>query len=192
MEEPTHHAPTDEETSQETLGRRQLLKALAATSGAVAASSMLPGKWARPVIEAGVLPAHAQVTPTPTSEPQPTEVPLRYLAVCDSLPGGGDLTAFDNVIQQIQPYIVIVSGTGPLQNITTTMTATAVTGPLPDFNPPLPQTVTTNASGRAIFNDLFVTPTGQGGQSFYLVFDFAVPSGTAHAECGIFTFPQPM
>lgn len=51
---------------EDMIGRRELLKALAATSGAVVAASMLPGKWSEPVIEAGVLPAHAQGTPAPT------------------------------------------------------------------------------------------------------------------------------
>jgi len=54
--------PAVEEATQKTLGRRELLKALAATGGAVTAASMLPGKWAKPVIEAGVLPAHAQAS----------------------------------------------------------------------------------------------------------------------------------
>jgi hypothetical protein len=40
--------------------RRALLKALAASGGALAAAALLPGKWARPLVEAGVLPAHAQ------------------------------------------------------------------------------------------------------------------------------------
>lgn len=48
--------------SRETLSRRRFLKAIAATGGAAAASSLLPGEWVKPVIEAGVLPAHAQVT----------------------------------------------------------------------------------------------------------------------------------
>jgi hypothetical protein len=190
MEEPTHHVPTDEETPQETLGRRQLLKALGATGGAVAASSMLPGKWAKPVIEAGVLPAHAQVTPTPEPTEEPTEEPLEYSVLCDSQPGGGDLNLVEGLIQQIQPLIAVVSGTGPVEGITTTMTAIAVAGPLPTFNPSLPQTAITNASGRAVFGDLQVSPTSQTGQQFLLVFDFAVPSGTAHAECGVFFFPE--
>ena len=42
-----------------TLGRRDLLKALAATGGAVTAATLLPGKWSKPVVEAGVMPAHA-------------------------------------------------------------------------------------------------------------------------------------
>jgi len=50
------------------MGRRKLLKAIAATSGAVVAASMLPQKWAEPVIEAGVLPAHAQGSPTSDNE----------------------------------------------------------------------------------------------------------------------------
>ncbi len=45
-----------------TLGRRELLKALAAAGGALAAAAFLPGKWTRPVVEAGVLPAHAQAS----------------------------------------------------------------------------------------------------------------------------------
>jgi hypothetical protein len=40
--------------------RRRLLKLAAATGGAVAASTLLPTEWAKPVIEAGLLPAHAQ------------------------------------------------------------------------------------------------------------------------------------
>jgi hypothetical protein len=55
---------THRDTPQEakTIGRRELLKALAATGGAITAASMLPGKWSKPAIEVGVLPAHAQQT----------------------------------------------------------------------------------------------------------------------------------
>lgn len=45
------------------MSRRRLLKAIAATGGAVAASTLLPGKWTKPVVEVGVLPLHAQVSP---------------------------------------------------------------------------------------------------------------------------------
>ncbi len=41
------------------LSRRDALKTLAAVTGAVALTS-LPGKWAKPVVEVGALPAHAQ------------------------------------------------------------------------------------------------------------------------------------
>jgi hypothetical protein len=188
MEEPTNDAAPQEEATEETLGRRQLLKALAATGGAAAAASLLPGKWAKPVIEAGVLPAHAQVSPGPQPTEQPTEEPLEYSVLCDSQPGGGDLNLVDGLIQQIQPLIAVISGTGPVENITATMTATAVSGALPTFNPTLPQNAVTNAQGRAIFGNLQVI--GSPGQQFLLVFDFEVPSGTAHAECGIFFFGQ--
>jgi len=57
-----------------TLGRRQLLKTLIATGGTVVASTLLSSKWVKPIIEAGVLPAHAQgsITPTPSLSPSPT------------------------------------------------------------------------------------------------------------------------
>ncbi|GEM_PF-6431708 len=50
--------------SEQTMGRRELLKAIAATSGAVIAASMLPSQWTKPIIDAGVLPAHALVSGT--------------------------------------------------------------------------------------------------------------------------------
>ncbi len=185
MEQPANNPVPEEETPEGTLSRRQLLKALAATGGAVSASSLLPGKWVKPVVEAGVLPAHAQVTPEP--EPQPTEEPLRYAVLCDSEPGGGNLVLTEGSIDNIQPLLQVTSGTGPVEGITATMTVRTLVGPTPTFNPGLPQTTTTNASGRALFGDLLVT-NATDGQQFLLVFDFDVPSGTAHAECGVFYF----
>ena len=51
------------EEAAEALSRRRLLKALAATGGAITASTLLPGKWVKPVVEVGMLPAHALVSP---------------------------------------------------------------------------------------------------------------------------------
>jgi hypothetical protein len=51
MEEKNHQAP---------VSRRELLKALAAAGGALGVAAFLPGRWSRPLVEAGVLPAHAQ------------------------------------------------------------------------------------------------------------------------------------
>ncbi len=54
----------DEERSGVTsskVSRRQLLKALAATSGVVAATQ-LPTDWTKPMVEVGTLPAHAQTS----------------------------------------------------------------------------------------------------------------------------------
>lgn len=59
-----------ENLTQKEISRRELLKALAAASGAVVAASVLPSKWVSPVVDAGVLPAHAQgsvATATPVT-----------------------------------------------------------------------------------------------------------------------------
>ena len=72
----------DRTTVRPTFGRRQLLKALAGT-GVVATSTLLPERWTTPVVEMGMLPAHAQTSPTatpiptttPTGTPTPTDTP---------------------------------------------------------------------------------------------------------------------
>jgi hypothetical protein len=174
MEDTATPTLSQEASPKETLGRRQLLKAIAATGGAVAASSLLPGEWAKPVVEVGVLPAHAQVS-------------VAYSMLCDSEPGGGDISLTDFMITQIQPRLAVVSGSGPLEGISATMTARASQGPLPIFNPTLPQSSTTDSSGRAIFPDL--TVTGQPDAHFFLVFTFDTPRGVIEAECGEFYFP---
>jgi hypothetical protein len=43
--------------------RREAMKVLAAAGGALAAGAFLPARWSRPLVEAGVLPAHAQGSP---------------------------------------------------------------------------------------------------------------------------------
>ena len=193
MDQPENNVVPENETPKETVSRRQLLKALAATGGAVSASSLLPGKWAKPVVDVGLLPAHAQVTPTPTPAPTltptPTTEPLVYSVLCDSTPGGGDLVLTQGNIRNIQPLLEIISGTGPVEGITATMTVDTGVGPTPTFDPPLPQIAVTNAAGRALFPDLVVTnPTP--GQAFHLLFDFEVPSGVTRARCGEFFFSE--
>ncbi len=54
-------------TRRQILSRREVLKALGAIGGAAAASALLPEKWVKPVVEAGVLPAHAQTSTGPVS-----------------------------------------------------------------------------------------------------------------------------
>lgn len=51
------------------LGRRELLKILAAAGGAATLSGGLPGRWVRPVVEAGLLPAHAQTSGATLTNP---------------------------------------------------------------------------------------------------------------------------
>jgi hypothetical protein len=62
MEE-TSKSKSSEETQKVAQGRRKLLKVLAAGGGAVAFATLLPKKWVKPVIDWGVLPLHAQVSP---------------------------------------------------------------------------------------------------------------------------------
>jgi hypothetical protein len=44
------------------VSRRRLLKVLVAAGGSVAASTLLPGKWVKPILRVGVLPVHAQTS----------------------------------------------------------------------------------------------------------------------------------
>lgn len=44
--------------------RRQALKTILAAGGGLGAAAFLPGKWLKPVVKAGVLPAHAQASLT--------------------------------------------------------------------------------------------------------------------------------
>jgi hypothetical protein len=169
MEDAATPTLSQETSPKETLGRRQLLKAIAATGGAVAASSLLPGEWAKPVVEVGVLPAHAQVSAT-------------YIALCDSTPGGGNIAA-TNAITNIRPYVQLLSGSGSLEGIEVTMTANVLSGS-PSFGYSFPQYSTTNSSGRASFPDLPVSTNN--GDRFRLIFSFDVPNGPAIADCGEF------
>jgi len=59
------------------VSRRQAIKLLTATAGAATMASV-PNKWVKPILKAGVLPAHAQTsTPVPpaTSTSTPTNTP---------------------------------------------------------------------------------------------------------------------
>jgi len=81
-------APTTaEETS---LSRRDAIKVLTAAGGAIAAAVFLQDKWTKPVIEAGVVPAHAQSSRTIP------EVGLSYLCRNAVAPGyAADFNYYD-------------------------------------------------------------------------------------------------
>jgi hypothetical protein len=66
--------PTDPSISsapeeRKEISRRELIKTLTALGGATAASLLLPQKWTKPAIGAGVLPAHAQSTQPTCARP---------------------------------------------------------------------------------------------------------------------------
>ena len=100
------------ENQPEQISRRRLLKALTAAGGVIAAS-FLPGKWAKPVVEVGVLPAHAQVTAETV-----------YRIDCDSTPPSGDITQLtDFCIENVAALLVLVSGVGPVAGVTVAVTS---------------------------------------------------------------------
>ncbi len=172
MEDPATPTLSQEASPKETLGRRQLLKAIAATGGAVAASSLLPGEWAKPVVEVGVLPAHAQVSEGGG--------PASFIALCATFPSGGNV-AQTSTITNIRPYVQLSSGSASLAGITVTMTPNVLSGS-PTFSYSFPQYSTTDSSGRAPFPNLGITTSN--GDRFRLIFSFAVPDGPAIADCG--------
>jgi hypothetical protein len=79
MSESIHHnSQQPEEGNEQAISRRRLLKILTATGGAVAASTMLPGEWAKPLVEVGVLSAHAQLSPEEPVDLPDTIVELEW------------------------------------------------------------------------------------------------------------------
>jgi len=164
---------SEEESQKGMLSRRRLLKTILATGGAVAASTLLPSKWAEPVVEVGLLPAHAQVT-EPTEEP--TEEPARYSLYCDSLPGGGELTA--GSLSNVTSTLELSSGSGPIEGVDVTI---ACTNPLINFVPALPPSAATNASGVASFGDFAVS--GQPGTTFFLQYSCVDPVNSTPLSC---------
>ena len=62
MESKSQSANSTEERGARGLSRRELLKVLGAAGGGLTAAAFLPARWLKPVIESGVLPAHAQAS----------------------------------------------------------------------------------------------------------------------------------
>jgi len=141
-------------------GRRRLLKALAA-GGVVTAASMVPGKWSSPVLKSGVLPAHAQVTPT-------------FVIRCSSS---------DPILDEI---ITLIFG-ATVRDIPPVGTALVATL---DTNPPQTQTQNTDANGEVSFSmnvnygdfqgPIIATVTFQDTQTFgdsFCQSTFTIPNG---------------
>lgn len=174
--------PATEENTPKSWGRRELLKALAATGGAIALSNV-PNKWNKPEVGFGVLPAHAQASSNNTGGGRAT-----YAILCDSEPGGGNYDidpGHPGEIWDIEPQLVLTSGTGSVANVTATMTVSFDSGSA-TFSPNPPLTAVTDASGVADFGNLTVS-NDNGSTQFYLVFSFAVPGGTPETiQCGRF------
>jgi hypothetical protein len=184
--QPAHNVPaeitTNEENTPKTWGRRELLKALAATGGAVALANV-PHQWAKPEVGFGVLPAHAQASSG------------FFTTNCDSDPAtGGDITTSlgQGQIQNATATIALTAGTGSIDNIPVTVSVIPVapvgisqlifTPALNTLNP------STNSSGTASFGDIDVQYTGTENQAnFILRYAFSPQDGIApDAQCGIY------
>jgi hypothetical protein len=59
---------TARENVQPGADRRQVLKKILLGTGLAAGSAILPDKWAKPVVDVIIAPAHAQTSPTTTRE----------------------------------------------------------------------------------------------------------------------------
>ncbi len=64
MEKSPEPVESSGKSQKQILSRHELLKLITASGVALAATSFFPEKWFKPAIETGVLPAHAQTTPT--------------------------------------------------------------------------------------------------------------------------------
>jgi hypothetical protein len=58
---------TTQENVQLGEDRRQVLKKILLGGGLAAGSAILPDKWAKPVVDVIIAPAHAQTSPPPTT-----------------------------------------------------------------------------------------------------------------------------
>jgi hypothetical protein len=118
--------------------RRRLLKAIAIGSGTVVASTLLPERWVKPVVQASALPAHAQVSGEP----------VQYLLNCsinedDSFPGYEiiDITA-----------TVTATGGASVEGIQVQYIAESITPPGTTTDPVFG---TTDGTGSANLGDFF-------------------------------------
>jgi hypothetical protein len=165
------------ENQPEQISRRRLLKALTAAGGALAAS-LLPGEWAKPVVEVGVLPAHAQVTG-----------PAVYRIDCASDPLAGNIYYGEvYCIELVAARLVLVSGAGPVSGVTVTVNCDQ------DwlFPEAFPEHVETDEFGLASFAN-FGPLCGSEGleipETFSLLFSCEDPvnGGTITGQCGPYT-----
>jgi len=82
------------------ISRLRLLKTLGITAGTVAASAVIPGKWIKPIVDVGVLPAHARF-----SAACQYSIVLQVLDVAGGqIPSGGSSPAQDvDVVATVTP-----------------------------------------------------------------------------------------
>jgi hypothetical protein len=84
---PQEYQPHSQQTPL--MSRRKALKLLVASGGAVTASALLSGQWMKPVVEVGLLPAHAQGSSSLTANANPTPCSIRDVTATMSPPVAG-------------------------------------------------------------------------------------------------------
>lgn len=119
---------------EQAASRRRLLKALIASGGAVAASTLLPNKWSKPTVEVGMLPVHAQATAVVSPTPRPTPTPVvAAIILCSAFnadTGSGSIGPADTIRAyadithpvdpsgiQLQRTIILNDPTHPLNGV---------------------------------------------------------------------------
>jgi hypothetical protein len=170
---------SDDDLQEQAVGRRRLLKALIASGGAVAASTLLPSKWSKPTVEVGMLPVHAQATTVPTPTPiPPTPTPILAAIIgcyAFNAAGGGSIgptdiiRAYADITHPVDP-----SGIELQRTITLNESGHPLDGVI--------NTVTglTDASGRfqpSDFDLSTISPTiSQGVNRLTLLWEFVDPA----------------
>ena len=180
MEQSEQNSGIAGNSSEPSLGRRELLKALAAGSGVIAASTMVPGQWVKPVVEAGLLPVHAQASPTPTATAtQPT--PTVYSLSCTANPTSGNTT----FVQDITATVTASGGSSvnniEVQYIAETVPPGQATSPVAGF---------TGGSGvvnLGTFELCISTLPSQGGYRIVVSFVDQITYGNDTCELGLYT-----
>ncbi|MCB0193324.1 MAG: hypothetical protein KDJ65_15365 [Anaerolineae bacterium] len=100
---------SQELSEQAIINRRHLLRVLAATTGGVVLAN-IPTKWAKPNIEAGLLPAHAQAS-GPVSAPTPLITPTTTVMATDTVTPTATATPTNTVTPTPVNGCTITSGT---------------------------------------------------------------------------------
>jgi hypothetical protein len=165
----------DGDLQEQAAGRRRLLKALIASGGAVAASTLLPNKWSKPTIEVGVLPVHAQATAVPPPTPTPVLAAIVGCTAYNAATGSGSIGPTDT----IRAYADI---THPVDPAGIELQRTIILNdPLHPLNGTIDQvTGFTNASGRfqpPDFDLSTVSPgISQGTDRLTLLWEFVDPA----------------
>ena len=170
-----------DDISIENPGRRKLLKVLAAGGGAVAASSLLPSQWIKPVIEVGYLPVHAQASPTVEPTVEPTIEPIVYSISCSA-----DSTNNENFIDNITATVSATGGTSvnniEVQYLAETIPAGGSTTPVTGF---------TNSSGTVNLGNFEFCPSGLNSDTYQIVVSFVDTSMYGNDTCILGPYTSP-